>query len=133
MPRGGKRVAGEGKSIGRPKVQAERPEGAPNKQLASEILDSLKIPDHKWVKLHLPSKVTENGEPIPCQCEICLWRWHAKADRGALEYLWNRRDGKPVHIVNHLHDKPIEMNVNVKLSEIIRQVRERKREYERNR
>jgi hypothetical protein len=33
--------------------------------------------------------------------------------------------------VNHLHDKPLEVNMNVSLSEIIRGVRERKRNYER--
>lgn len=50
-----------------------------------------------------------------------------------LKYQDDRDLGKPMDTVNHLHDEPIEMNVKVKLSEIIRQVRERKREYERSR
>ena len=50
-----------------------------------------------------------------------------------LRYLEDRAYGRPVDTVNHLHDKPIEMNVNVKMSELIREVRERKQQYERNR
>jgi hypothetical protein len=50
-----------------------------------------------------------------------------------LKYLTDRRDGKAVQTVNHLHDKPIEMNVNVSMAEIVRGVRKRKEEYERNR
>lgn len=45
--------------------------------------------------------------------------------------LLDRKFGKAVQTINHLHDKPIEMNVNVKLSEIIRGIRERKQKYER--
>jgi archaellum biogenesis protein FlaJ (TadC family) len=52
--------------------------------------------------------------------------------RNALEYLDNRDLGNTMDTVNHLHDKPLEMNVNVKISEIIRGVRERKRNYERS-
>lgn len=123
MSRGGKRSG-----AGRKKNSPEQPGPAPNKNLATEILASLVMPDSEWKKKH-----PDFAKDEPCHCEICLWRNWARGDRSAAEYLWNRRDGKPVHIVNHLHDKPIEMNVNVKLSEIIRQVRERKREYERNR
>ena len=50
-----------------------------------------------------------------------------------LRYLEDRAYGRPVDTVNHLHDKPIEMNVNVSLAEIVRKVRERKELYERSR
>jgi hypothetical protein len=50
-----------------------------------------------------------------------------------LRYLEDRAYGRPVDTVNHLHDKPIEMSVTVKMSELIREVRERKQQYERNR
>jgi len=53
--------------------------------------------------------------------------------RQALEYLDDRDLGRPVDTVNHLHDKPIEMNVNVSIAEIVRKVRERKEQYERSR
>ena len=50
-----------------------------------------------------------------------------------LRYLEDRAYGRPVDTVNHLHDKPIEMNVNVSIAEIVRKVRERKENYERSR
>lgn len=50
-----------------------------------------------------------------------------------LRYLEDRAWGRPVDTVNHLHDKPIEMNVNVSIAEIVRKVRERKENYERSR
>ncbi len=53
--------------------------------------------------------------------------------RHALEVLDNRDLGNTVDTVNHMHDKPMEMTVTVKMSELIREVRERKLQYERNR
>lgn len=50
-----------------------------------------------------------------------------------LRYLEDRAYGRPVDTVNHLHDKPIEMNVNLSMAEVVRKVRERKLEYERTR
>jgi hypothetical protein len=109
MPSGGSR-----KGAGRKKVEPEqKPTTAPNKNLATEILDTLGIPDWKCPKCR-------DGN-----CEVCLWRMYAIRERGALEYLWNRRDGKPVHIVNHLHDKPIEHTVTVTLAETIQKARKR--------
>lgn len=42
-----------------------------------------------------------------------------------LRYLEDRAYGRPVDTVNHLHDKPIEMNVTFSLSERIKRARER--------
>jgi len=41
--------------------------------------------------------------------------------------------GNPRDTVNHQHDKPIDLNVTVSMAEIVREVRERKQNYERNR
>lgn len=53
--------------------------------------------------------------------------------RHALEYLDNRDLGKPMDTVNHLHDKPLEVQATVTIAEVIREVRERKQSYERSR
>lgn len=53
--------------------------------------------------------------------------------RNALEYLDNRDLGNTTDNVNHMHDKPIQHEVTLKMSELIREVRERKQQYERNR
>ena len=45
--------------------------------------------------------------------------------RQCLEYLDDRDMGRCVDTVNHLHDKPIEMNVNLVLSEAIQKARKR--------
>lgn len=50
-----------------------------------------------------------------------------------LRYLEDRAYGRCTENVNHMHDKPIEMNVNVSIAEVVRKVRERKESYERSR
>lgn len=42
-----------------------------------------------------------------------------------LRYLEDRAYGRPMDTVNHLHDKPIEMNVNLSLAETIQKARKR--------
>ena len=58
---------------------------------------------------------------------------HTADLRNALEYLDNRDLGNTTDNVNHMHDKPIEMNVNLSIAEVVRKVRERKEQYERSR
>lgn len=41
------------------------------------------------------------------------------------KYLYDKRDGKAVHTVNHLHDKPLEMNINHTISERMRMALEK--------
>ena len=70
--------------------------------------------------------------------ELAGWRrlWDSMDKRIALEtrrYLYDRAKGKATITVNHLHDKPIEMNLNVSMAQIVRDVRERKQAYERSR
>lgn len=108
MAQGGKRAG-----AGRKKVTPES-HGAPAKNEATQIIASLG---------------KSLGHPADCNCWKCLWK--RDAERGdqvglhARKYLWDRRDGKPVDTVNHLHDKPIEMNVTVSLSEAIQKARKR--------
>lgn len=42
-----------------------------------------------------------------------------------LRYLEDRAYGRPVDTVNHLHDKPIEVNMNVNLADAIQKARKR--------
>lgn len=68
--------------------------------------------------------------------EVQGWAVLWFGSRTALEtrkYLYDKAKGKAVVTVNHLHDKPIEMNVNVSMAEIIRKIRQRKQAYERSR
>jgi hypothetical protein len=80
-----------------------------------------------------------HGTKDKCLCEICKWYRllhvsnDARLEFDVLKYLTDRAYGKAVQNVNHIHDKPIEMNVNVSMSEVVRKVRERKQEYERTR
>ncbi len=46
-------------------------------------------------------------------------------------FLYDHWRGKARHTVNHLHDEPIQVDLNVNFSSILREVRERKLEYER--
>ena len=57
--------------------------------------------------------------------EIAGWRelWDAEDGRVRLDtrkYLYDKRDGKAMHTVNHLHDKPLEVNMTHSLSERFR-------------
>lgn len=128
MPPGGKRP-GAGR-------KRNKPEQLPpvDKKIASLVFASLE--DKDWEKKHKPADKDGKGE---CACEVCRWRGllldskDGRLEFDVLKYLTDRRDGKAVQTVNHLHDKPIEMNVNVSMAEIVRGVRKRKEEYERNR
>ena len=110
MPRGGKR-----EGAGRKKQ--ERPVDGND---ARKIKARIKA-EEKWVRLC--EIATEKAEETGNTADL----------RNALEYLDNRDLGTCVDTVNHLHDKPIEMNVNVSIAEIVRKVRERKELYERSR
>ena len=69
--------------------------------------------------------------------ELAGWRrlWDSLDKRIALEtrrYLYDRAKGKATITVNHLHDKPIEHNVNVNLSERFRIAMQKAEERARN-
>ena len=61
-----------------------------------------------------------------------LW-FGSRTSLESRKYLYDRAKGKAVITVNHVHDKPFEMNVNVSIAEVVRKVRERKEQYERSR
>jgi hypothetical protein len=125
MPRGGKRPG-----AGAPK---RKPEVLPiaDKKIASQVLDSLGAKDWKHAQ---PDKDGKGG----CECEVCYWRalitlsYDGRLRFDVLKYLTDRRDGKAVQTVNHLHDKPIEMNVTHSLGERFRIAMEKAEERVRN-
>jgi hypothetical protein len=101
--------------MGRPK--SERPVDG---NLARKIKAKIKA-EEKWLLvIELATKKAEDT-------------LHTADLRNALEYLDNRDLGNTTDNVNHMHDKPIEMNVNVSIAEVVRKVRERKEQYERSR
>ena len=107
MPRGGKRVPKDGKKLGRPK--STRPVDG---NVARKIKARIKA-EELWVFLVATAskKARETGNTADL--------------RNALEYLDNRDLGNTTDNVNHMHDKPIEMNVTFTISERIKRARER--------
>lgn len=130
MNKGGdtrRKAAANGKKVGRPpkqpKLTSEQAktlagEGATHK--AGELIHALH---------HFSPKES---------LEVAGWRrfWDSLNQDIALnarKYLYDKRDGQAVRTINHLHDKPIDMNVTISIAEIVRKVRERKEQYERSR
>ena len=107
MPRGGKRVPKDGKKLGRPK--STRPVDG---NVARKIKARIKA-EELWIFLIATAskKARETGNTADL--------------RNALEYLDNRDLGNTTDNVNHMHDKPIEMNVTFTISERIKRARER--------
>ena len=105
--RGGKRTPGDGKKLGRPK--STRPVDG---NVARKIKARIKA-EELWVFLVATAskKARETGNTADL--------------RNALEYLDNRDLGNTTDNVNHMHDKPIEMNVTFTISERIKRARER--------
>ena len=102
MPRGGKRTPREGKKLGRPK--STRPVDG---NVARKIKARVKA-EELWVFLiaQASKKAKETGNTADL--------------RNALEYLDNRDLGTCVDTVNHLHDKPMDVNLTVNLGEGMR-------------
>lgn len=70
--------------------------------------------------------------------EIKEWRklWDASDLRIRLDtrkFLYEKRDGKAIHTVNHLHDKPLDVNVSLSVSERMMKALERAEARVRNR
>jgi hypothetical protein len=102
MPRGGKR-----EGAGRKKQ--ERPVDG---NVARKIKARIKA-EEKWVRL----------------CEIAAEKAETTGNtadlRNALEYLDNRDLGTCVDTVNHMHDKPLEVNMRVSYIDVIERARKR--------
>lgn len=113
MPRGGKRT-GAGRKA-KPKLDLD------SKGYAQGLLDALNRPAKPDDPYHIQEwrKLTENTD--------------SRIRLDSRTRVEDRALGKPIHTVNHLHDKPIDVNVNVSIAEVVRKVRERKEAYERSR
>ena len=107
MPRGGKRTPREGKKLGRPK--STRPVDG---NVARKIKARVKA-EELWVFLiaQASKKAKETGNTADL--------------RNALEYLDNRDLGTCVDTVNHMHDKPLEVNMRVSYIDVIERARKR--------
>src|SRR5260370_31423468 len=106
MARGGKRTAGEGKKIGRPKT--ERPT---NTSVAQRVLAQARA-EQIWLDLIDLEKRRlglEGNYGIRLVSIIPLVNM--------LRYLECRAYGNPTDTVNHLHSKPIDLNVTLSLGE----------------
>lgn len=105
-----------------------------SKKLAGEILESLGISDADWKKQH-PD--ISKDPVVPCKCEKCLWRRECQREdatgSAARKFLWEQDRGKAVHTVNHLHDKPLDVQVTHTVSERMMKALERAEERVRNR
>ena len=99
MARGGKRTPGPGKKMGRPKTR--RPVDG---NVARKIKERVKA-EELWV--FLVAKAVEKAKNTGNTADL----------RNALEYLDDRDLGTCVDTVNHLHDKPIDLNVALSLGE----------------
>lgn len=107
--RGGARAGAGRKKIAAP-VQTIDGRSVSGKSYAQELIDRLNAPFD-------PKKET---------LELAGWRrlWDALDKRVALEcrrYLYDKAGGKAVITVNHLHDKPIEVNATLTLGAGMRQ------------
>lgn len=111
--------------LGRKKNQPEKP-ATGNKSWATETLARIGSPG--WLEYRDIAKV-KNDSDYALHIIAC----GGQAAHTQFESLKNRELGKAVQTVNHVHDKPIELNVNLSMAELVRKVRQRKQEYERSR
>lgn len=121
MPRGGSRKHAPDCKCGNcPQVGRKKSERPVDGNVARKIKAKVKA-EELWVFLVTTAKtkavLTGNTADL----------------RNALEYLDNRDLGNTTDNVNHMHDKPLDVNLNVSIAEVVRKVRERKEQYERSR
>jgi hypothetical protein len=128
MPRGGSRKhpadckCGNCPTIGRKKLKPESVAG--DKNFATRVLARIGKPG--W-KDYVDLQKVESDE------DYALHLLVTTSGHDQFNKLLDRKYGKPVQTVNHVHDKPIDVNVNISMAEIVRKVRQRKQEYERSR
>ena len=107
MPRGGKRTATDGKKLGRPK--STRPVDG---NVARKIKARVKA-EELWV--FLVGKAAQKAKETGNTADL----------RNALEYLDNRDLGNTTDNVNHMHDKPLDLNLNLSVSEKLQRAMEK--------
>jgi len=140
VPRGGSRKHPADCACGNcPKLGRKKQERPTNANVAQKVLAQTKA-EEIWVEL-INLEKRRLGLTTPPLSEKAILGpyspWHGNASiiplTNLLRYLEDRAYGRPVDTVNHLHDKPIQHEVTLKISEVVRKVRERKLEYERSR
>lgn len=112
--------------------------GRKKRENAVELIDGRTVTGQQHAQWLIDQLNAPYSPKKPETLETAGWRrlWDSLDKRIALEtrrYLYDRAKGKATVTVNHLHDKPIEMNVNLSMAELVRKVRQRKQEYERSR
>jgi len=99
MPRGGKRANSGPK-------RKEKPPEVRDRSAAARIIDALNRPaDNDSYEIQR-FRAIDNAGP--------------RESSDLRKWLYDKRDGKAVHTVNHLHDKPIEHSITLNLSERFR-------------
>jgi hypothetical protein len=120
MPRGGARP-GSGpkkKKLAAPELEAQREKQRHSGYLYRTIVaQTAPTPDEI-------ATGKRQAEPY----EITLWRTKIEGDSGLLWKLFEHWQGRAVNTINHLHDKPLEMNVNLSISERMRVALEKAKE-----
>lgn len=135
---------GPGRGQGRKKI--ERPPAVKDAQFAARVLEQ--VGSKRWTEF-LDAVLTWRAWDLPTFCfeddpdgkklqkfldakpphpktlvendeDLALYHLLFNDDRGMFVILMEKRDGKAMHTVNHLHDKPIEHNVTLELGERMR-------------
>lgn len=108
MPRGGARPNSGPKA--KPKVPSVKDKG-----FAARVLE----------RIGKPGWQVKTLDDVKSAEDYAIWLLSGTQAGSMFDKLIDRRDGLPIRTVNHLHDKPIEMNVNVSLSEAVQKARKR--------
>jgi hypothetical protein len=136
MPRGGSRKHAPDCTCGNcPKLGRKKVERSTNVAVAERVLKEIRA-ERLWVSM---VELEKHRLGIGAQGQLLQ---RATADgvisgpdypgrfsviplSNLLRYLEDRAYGRPMDTVNHLHDKPIDVNVNLSLSETIQKARKR--------
>lgn len=109
MPRGGARPNSG------PKAKPKAPD-VKDKDFAARVLARIGKPDWRIINL----------DDVKSDEDYAIWLISSQVSGGSyFERYREKRDGTPVKTLNHVHDKPIEMNVNMSLAETISKARKR--------
>jgi hypothetical protein len=136
---GGARPGAGRKKLERPPVPELDGRSTAGRVIAQRVLDQVKAEDiyRSMVQLEV-ERLGLNAPPIPEKAIAGPYtRWHGNVSiiplTNLLRYLDDRAYGRPMDTVNHLHDKPIEMNHTLTLGEGMRLAMQKAEERVRNR
>lgn len=111
-----------------------RPNSGPKPKPKAPIIKDRNFAGKVLARIGKPGWMILNLSDVKSDEDYAIWLISdAKTGGSYFEGYRTKRDGLAVRTINHLHDKPIDLNVNVSISEIVRKVRERKEQYERSR